>query len=231
MPSRAVRTAALAAAALLVGAPCLGGRCLLAGRAAAEEEKKAEEKTEQKGAVHTFGTYEARTNIVFESEADLETIHGTTHSISGSARLDAEAGTGQAKLSVPVRSMRTGIDLRDEHLRSDAWMDAAKYPDIGFMAQTLKRKAKDSDDWEYDGKVTIHGVTRDLKGTARVKFIPAKLAEKFKLGAGDWVKVATDFKVTLSDFGIKIPEGLVQGKVSATWTIKVDIFGTTQPPK
>src|SRR5260221_2536861 len=73
-----------------------------------------------------FGAAQNRTNITFESKADLETIIGSSQSIEGSATINWEAGTGKVALSVPVASLRTGIDARDGHLRSENWLNAEK---------------------------------------------------------------------------------------------------------
>lgn len=209
----------LAAAALLAASP------LLAQEGAPKEEKPA-------GTPYHFGTSEARTTLLFESETSLETIHGVSHRMAGTATLDFEGGTGTASFTVPVASLRTGLDKRDEHLRGEEWLDAEKFPDIAFRAKSLKRTKSDEaskrETWEYEGSLTIHGVTKDLKGEAQVQRIPEDLGKK--LGAGSWVKVKTAFPVTLKDFDIKVPE-IAAAKVSPTWDVKVDIFGTTQAPK
>ena len=63
--------------------------------------------------------------------------------------------------------------------------------------------------------------------TARIRAIPSKVAKA--LGAGSWVRVRTDFPVTLSDFGISIPQR-VGAKVGKTWAVGVDLYGTTARP-
>jgi len=226
MSLASLRAPALLAAALLVGVPCAAGLCgsspFLAPAAAQET------RAEETGTLYHFGTFAARTTILFESETDVETIHGVTHSMTGTARFDWDAGTGKTGLTIPVADLKTGIDKRDEHLRSETWLDAARYPEITFAADSLKRK-KDSDVWTYKGKLTIHGVTKDLEGEATVKKLPAAVGKA--LGPGEWVKVKTEFQVPLADFDIKVPDGPVQGKVSKVWDVRVDIFGTTEAPK
>jgi polyisoprenoid-binding protein YceI len=215
-------------AALAVGAPCLSGRC--GDTAVAQEAEKKET-----GTLYHFGTAVSRTNITFESETELETIHGITHDVSGSARLDFEAGKGSTKLVVPVASMKTGMDTRDEHLRTETWMDVANHPNITFEATELVKKNKpkegETDDrkWTWKGTITIKGVTKEISGEATVFPVPSEAGTT--LGKGDWVKVKTSFKVKITDFGIKIPSVQVAAKVSEEWTIGVSIFGTTQKPE
>jgi len=178
-----------------------------------------------------FGSAESRTTVQFESETSLEVIHGITRQIAGSATFDFEKGEGSTELSVPVKSLTTGLPARDGHLRSDGWLDAEKFPDILFKAKALKRvktdEASKKETWSYEGELTIHGVTKPLKGEATVQRVPEEFAKN--LGPGSWVKVKTAFPVTLKDFDISVPE-MSAAKVAPTWDVRVDIFGTTEPP-
>lgn len=208
------RIAAVAIAVALSAAP----------PAAAEDAKPA-------GTTYHFGVSPTRTNILFESETSVETIHGLTHSMSGTAVLDGAKGEGRADFKVPVKSMETGLATRDEHLRGEDWLDAAKHPDIAFVAALKRAKtdeASKKETWAFDGEITIKGVTKPLKGEATVQRIPDDLGKK--LGPGSWVKVKTEFPITIKDFGIEVPE-VAAAKVSPTWDVKVDIFGTTEAPK
>ena len=69
------------------------------------------------GTTYHFGGSPKNTNVTFESETDFETILGSTREISGTAVVDFEGGTAETSLEVPVDTLRTGIDLRDQHLR------------------------------------------------------------------------------------------------------------------
>jgi polyisoprenoid-binding protein YceI len=188
----------------------------------------------QEGAkTYHFGTSEARTIVQFESETSLEVIHGTVKAMSGTADLDFAKGEGKVDLRVPVERMETGLPARDEHMRGEGWLDAKKFPEIAFVAKSLKRvKVEDEktqrQTWAYEGEITIHGVTKALKGEATLLPIPEEAGRV--LGRGTWVKVKTKFQIALKDFDITIPE-MSAAKVSPTWDVTVDIFGTTEPPK
>jgi len=236
MTNRAARLALLPALALLLGAPCLAGRCLPAALAQEKGAEGGEAKGEAavaKGTTFHFGVTEQRTNVLFESETTVETIHGISHTISGTATFDFEGGKGAAELTVPVESMKTGLDARDDHMRSKDWLDAENHPDIVFRAKSLKRvkvldeKAK-KETWAWSGSLTIKGTTKEIEGEATVQRIPEELGKK--LGRGEWVKVKAEFQVVIKDFKIEVPE-VAAAKVSPTWDIKVDLFGTTAEPK
>lgn len=180
-----------------------------------------------KGKTYHFGTHPARTNITFISEADLETIHGITHAIRGTVSVDAAGTKASGMLRVGVGTLRTGIALRDEHLRSSDWLDVAKHPTIDLQLVSASEGA-DKQTWRYAAKITIKGITKSFEGTARITAFPDHVGKA--LGAGSWVRVRTQFEVTLSEFGIKIPEAIGL-KVSKTWRVGVDVYGTTAPPK
>jgi polyisoprenoid-binding protein YceI len=197
---------------------------LAASPLAAQEAKPA-------GTTYHFGTSPSRTTILFESETSVETIHGVTRAMSGSAVLDGEKGEGSVEFRVPVKSMETGVPTRDEHMWGEDWLDEAKHKEIAFKA-TLKRTKVDEtskkETWSYDGEIAIKGIAKPLKGDATVQRIPEDLGKK--LGRGSWIKVKTEFPITIKDFGIEVPE-VSAAKVSPTWDVKVDIFGTTEAPK
>lgn len=174
-----------------------------------------------------FGTHPARTNVTFVSEADLETIHGVSHAMAGSITVDASGKKASGSLRVGVGALRTGIAKRDEHLRSDAWLDARKYPYIRLQVVSAV-EGTDGKTWAMTARITIKGVTKAMTSKAKVRAIPAKLGQS--LGAGSWVRVRTKFVVKLADFNIKVPQ-MVGSKVSQTWDIGVDVYGTTAAPK
>jgi polyisoprenoid-binding protein YceI len=175
-----------------------------------------------------FGVSDQRTNVTFESSTDFEQILGSTNKLTGKIVADFENGMGSVKVAVPVSSMKTGIELRDEHMRSPGWLDAGSYPEISFVSDNAKRLTDGR--WEALGKFTMHGVSNDLRATVDVKVIPAALAEKAGLEGGEWLKISTAFEVRLSDFGVKIP-GMAAAKVNDVWKVRVQAFASTGTPQ
>jgi polyisoprenoid-binding protein YceI len=165
-----------------------------------------------------------RSYITFESEADVETIHGTSNELKGTVRADLKGEKAQVKLEVPVASLNTGIDLRDQHLKSSMWLDAEKHPNITFTSKKIEKAGKN--EWKIRGAFTMHGVTKNLDVRADVREISRKLAEKSGLGKGEWVKVSVPFKVKLSEFGVRVPKKLA-ARVNDTWDVRVVAFAST----
>jgi polyisoprenoid-binding protein YceI len=137
------------------------------------------------------------------------------------------AGTGSLLLKVPVDSMTTGIEMRDEHMRSAGWMDAEQFPEITFESSSFKNNGSS---WSVTGDFTLHGVTKTMTVDVKVREIAEEKAVAAGIGSGNWLRVTTTFTVKLSDHGITVPDKAA-AKVSDTWTIKVSAFATTKAPK
>ncbi len=159
-------------------------------------------------------------NITFESKMDVEDILGTSHEIAGSARFDGKVGSFQFK--VPVASLRTGIEMRDEHLRSAYWLDAEKYSHITFQGDRIV--AKGDGKYEVTGKLSIHGIEKITSVVVEAKEISADKSSAVGLGDKGALRVRAEFVVKLSDFGVKIPD-MAAAKVNDAWTIKISLFG------
>ncbi len=173
---------------------------------------------------YTFDVQEKLVNITFASKMDVEDIIGTSHKVSGSVLKEA-SGTIRFEVKVPVASLRTGIDMRDEHLRSAWWLDGESFPEIVFKGGTVKELGRDR--YEVAGAFSMHGVEKPLKVVVDASRIPAEKAAKAGLEEVEWLRVRARFEVRLSDHGISIPEVAV-GKVNDLWTVNVSLFARSR---
>lgn len=172
-----------------------------------------------------FGVSDQRSNVTFESNTDFEIILGSTHKLEGQVVADFDAGSGSVKAEVPVESLRTGIDMRDKHLRSGKWLNAKKFPMISFVSTKARRVSGNT--WQIEGTFTLHGVSKAMTVQAEVREIPAAAAKKAGLEGGEWLRVVVPFEVSLSEFGVKIP-GRAAAKVNDTWKVKILAFASTK---
>ncbi|HEY3324867.1 MAG TPA: YceI family protein [Planctomycetota bacterium] len=173
-----------------------------------------------------FGKHGLKHNVItVESQTDLESMVTTTSVISGQMLWDPDAKTGNAKLSVPVTSLSTGIKQRDEHLQSKAWLDAETNPDIVF--ETTSVKAKSATEYEVQGSFTIKGVKKPISTVATLRYIPYTEAfEKLHMPKGNLVKIMASFDLKLSDFDVKSPA--IPATVSDTLHIKLNLTGVNE---
>ncbi len=173
-------------------------------------------------------------NIKFLSTAPLEEIKGSTEGVSGSFTIDLdnlEATSGQ--ITVEVKTMKTGLDRRDNHLWGKDWLDADKYPSITFDIKSLTEVQivkQDNAMGEIKavavGTFTMHGESKQIKAPITLKFVRESEATK-KRAAGDFALVQTSFKIALKDFNVLGVRGLVGSKVGETIDIDANLYGST----
>lgn len=160
-------------------------------------------------------------NIAFESRMEIEDIFGTSNRVGGWLKMKGPKKI-HFKLEVPVDSLKTGIAMRDDHLKSETWLNAGKHPAIAFEGKSMRKLGKNR--YEVKGTFTMRGKKQPLKVVLQAREIPQAKASRLGLGkGGDWLRVRGSFKVKLSDHGIKIPK-MAAAKVNDTWTVRVSLF-------
>jgi polyisoprenoid-binding protein YceI len=175
-----------------------------------------------------FGVKPTHTTVTFQSKNDISDILGSTSYLTGSAAIDFEAGTGTCDISVRADSLKSDYPDRDRSMLGPAWLDVAKFPKIEFKGEKATIVEKPNI-WKIDGKFTLHGVTKDLSITAKVRPLPASIGTKSGLGNGPCVKVETAFKVKLADHDIVIKDTAI-ATVMPEISIGIDIWGSTIKP-
>jgi polyisoprenoid-binding protein YceI len=169
---------------------------------------------------YRFDVPEKLVNIAFESRMDLEDILGSSNQVSGEVSRSKD-GRVSFHVKVPVASLRTGIALRDEHLRSSHWLDAKQFPAIELKGTSARKIGKDK--WRLSGTFTLRGVARPLEVDLEVKEIPAAVAARAGLDKVNWIRVRGELQVKLSSHGLQVPS-MVAAKVSDRWTVRVSLF-------
>jgi len=167
---------------------------------------------------YTFDVNAKYVNITFESQMAVEDIVGSTNTVKGSFNwISAEKGSFELK--VPVATLKTGIDMRDDHLRSEGWLSEKKNPYIVFKGDKIKKTGDTS--YELTGTFNLAGKTQEKTITVDIREVPDSLVGN--LGGGDWIRVRGEFSVKLSDHGVKIPD-MAAAKVNDVWTVKISLF-------
>ena len=175
----------------------------------------------------SFDDKKGRNQATFYSSTPVEDITGLSNDVGGSASFNvADIKTLKGTISLSTASLKTGIEMRDGHLQSPDWLDAASYPKITFVIKSVS-DVKSIADNELEAKVTgdfsVHGVTKQI--TADVKMTYLDESEKTKKRApGDLLGVEANFNITLSDYDV---DNMLMGqKVSDDIEISVTIVGS-----
>ena len=104
--------------------------------------------------MHSFVTFEVKHMGISFVDGSFKKFDGTVDA--------AKADLTDAKInfSVDVNSISTDVEMRNNHLKTDDFFNAAKYPAMTFVSTSFK-KAKDNN-YLLSGKLTIRDVTKDV---------------------------------------------------------------------
>jgi polyisoprenoid-binding protein YceI len=168
-----------------------------------------------------------RNQLTFFSSTPLEDITGVSNAVKGKVTFNvADIKTLKGSISIPVASLKTGIDLRDEHLKSDNWMDAESYPEITFLIKSVSEVKTEADNKlqiKVTGDFTTHGVTKEIVVPISLTYLDASEQTKQR-APGDLLGVQATFNIVLSDYDI---DNMIVGqKVADDIEINVNIVGS-----
>ncbi len=100
-------------------------------------------------------------SVEFVCKHVLTNVRGMFQQPSGTVMLD-EATPANSKISatINVKSISTGVEERDTHLKSPDFFDVAKYPVITFVSTSFSKSSATS--YSATGNLTMHGVTKPV---------------------------------------------------------------------
>ena len=147
--------------------------------------------------------------IEFSSKAPLEDI--TAKNKTAQVVLDTKSGALQ--FSVLMKGFEFEKALMQEHFNDD-YVESDKFPKADFKGMITNNSSinyakKGEYNVKVSGKLTLHGVTKDVQTTGTIKV------------DDDNLKTASTFNIKLSDYKISIPS-IVKDKISNNVKITVD---------
>jgi polyisoprenoid-binding protein YceI len=154
----------------------------------------------------TFNFEDKRNQVKFFSTTPLEDITGISNDVKGKVSLNvADIKSMKGSITISVASIKTAIDLRDEHLRSENWLDADQYPEITFAIKNVGN-IKVLEDNRVEAKVTgdftVHGVTKEVVADVTITYLDASDQTK-QVAPGDLLGVQAKFNILLSEFNVE----------------------------
>jgi polyisoprenoid-binding protein YceI len=108
---------------------------------------------------------------------------------------EAWPASSSVTMVIDTKSIDTGWPHRDEHLRTSDFFDVDKYPTIVFQSERL---VPNGDGWIARGKLSMHGVTKDVAIPFRLTQPPTRSPES------RWmvINAAGALRLARADFGI-----------------------------
>ncbi len=132
-------------------------------------------------------------NLTFEAVGKPAMIKIKGESSAPQSTLKVNGGIGSLESSLDLENLKTGIDLRDEHMKEN-YLETKKYPKAILVITSLSIPENwDVSEQEFSGVLNLHGKEQPVKGT---------------FSMNNKKEVNADFKIKLTDFGITIPNYL-----------------------
>lgn len=124
---------------------------------------------------HSSITFSARHMVV-------ATVRGRFTELSGTVELDeTEPARSTVEAHIAAASVDTGVESRDNHLRSADFFDAATYPELTFRSTAIEPAG---DGYRIHGDLTIRDVTRPVTLDAELSGVVAGMDGKRRAGFG-----------------------------------------------
>ncbi|MGE3680569.1 MAG: YceI family protein [Bdellovibrionales bacterium] len=127
--------------------------------------------------------------------------------------LTIENGKLRGEIEVDMRSLETGIALRDRHLK-ETYIQTKEFPHAKLQLKGLSLSAKDLKSGfknrDFAGDLHFHGVKKPITG---------------QLDLEPGLKMQARFKIRLTDFDVKVPSYL---GVTVAETLDVEVKSTAR---
>ena len=131
--------------------------------------------------------------VTFQATSRLMNAEGRFQRFSGQVVVDTkDFATAKVTLSIEAGSIDTGITMRDNHLRSEDFLDVRKFPTITFESQRVEGGGQRVN---VIGQLTVHGVTRDITVPVEVN-----VSEVALVASGQFVINRRDYGIAYDSF-------------------------------
>ena len=109
------------------------------------------------------GTYEldvAHTAVGFVARHILTKVHGRFTRFSGTIQIAERPEDSSTRIEVETASIQTNVEQRDEHLKSDDFLNVERWPVMTFESTAVRPTGGTA--FELDGNLTVRDVTRPI---------------------------------------------------------------------
>ena len=157
----------------------------------------------------------AHTNVGFTVKHMMITnVNGNFKAYDANIDFDAKSKTFKVfKATVDTTSIDTGIEKRDNHLRSEDFFASEKFPKMTFEMTSYKA---DGDEGEMKGNLTIRGISKPV--TFKVEDL-GTISDKGKSKVG----FSIEGKINRMDYDLKWNKALELGGVAVAEDVKIKV--------
>ncbi|MGA3070266.1 MAG: YceI family protein [Terracidiphilus sp.] len=158
------------------------------------------------------------------SEVDFSIRHGGVSNVHGrfggvAATLvfnEADVTKSTVTATIDVSTVDTGVANRDADLKTDSFLDVAKFPSATFTSTNV---AKNGNKLAVSGNFTLHGVTKPVVLDVEGPSAPAQSMMDHKTHSG--FSATTTISRTAYGIGATFPSALVGDEVKLTIELEI----------
>ncbi len=145
----------------------------------------------------------------------ISTIRGTFTKVSGTVQYDpSDPSKSSIDVSIDPASVDSRVEMRDNDLRSEHFLDVQKYPTITFKSKRIEPAGPGK--LKAIGDLTIHGVTKEVVLNIDGPSQPVKDPRgNMHMGA------SATTTVNRTDFGMTGYQGMVGNDVTITIDVEM----------
>ncbi|HEV8377557.1 MAG TPA: YceI family protein [Tepidisphaeraceae bacterium] len=147
------------------------------------------------GAATTYKIDPVHSFVIFRiKHMDVGHVYGRFNEPNGTITIDdADPSKSSFTLELATQKVDTGVQKRDDHLRSPDFFNARQFPTIKFVSKEVKKTDKG---YEITGDLTLHGVTKPI--TANLE-----QTGQGSMGPRQIIGFETTVDLKRTDFGMK----------------------------
>lgn len=123
--------------------------------------------------------------------------------------VDEDITKSSVTFTIQAQSINTGINQRDEHLRSADFFEVEKYPEISFKSTAIR---KAGNGFEMEGDFSMHGVTKHV-------VIPFELT-----GSERTPSASIRWSLNREDYGINYEHSSMKHFLSKEIAVEIDFW-------
>ena len=134
----------------------------------------------------------------------ISNIRGDFGAVTGTVDYDGKDITkAKVNATIDVKSISTRVEKRDEHLKTDDFLDVANHPTMTFVSTSITPAAGGT--YKLTGNLTIRGTTKPVTFELTAPSGPITTRGTTKIGA------SASGRINRKDFGVKYHEVMDNG--------------------
>jgi polyisoprenoid-binding protein YceI len=150
--------------------------------------------------------------VSFEIKNAGVTVDGHFNEFGGKLKFDPDQLEGASLIaSVPVRSIETGMSMRDDHLQDESWFYEARYPRVRMRSVSIEPVGGN----RYRGRFEL-----SIKGRTRKVELPFTFVQQGNQGTFDG-----KFSIDRQDYGVGDESFMLSDEVQVFVEVQARLIG------